>query len=95
MRAHVVRVCVCVCGQCDLYLGMVLETVVDEQPTKYYGILSITVEFEPRANAGDAPNHIEEEESEEEEVVEPPRIVVAPKKVPFHQSLSFHGTQHG
>jgi hypothetical protein len=69
---------------------MVLETVVDEQPTKYYGILSITVEFEPRANAGDAPDHIEEEESEEEEVVEPPRIVVAPKKVPSPIPLSRH-----
>lgn len=59
--------CGCV-GQCGLYLGVMLDTTDEEEhQIKYYAILSITVEFEARANAGDAPAYIEEEESEEEE----------------------------
>jgi hypothetical protein len=62
-------------------MGVVLDTTVDGQPIKYFGILSIAVEFEPRANAGDAPVHIEEEESEEEEAeVAPPVAAVEERK---------------
>jgi hypothetical protein len=62
-------------------MGVVLDTTVDGQPIKYFGILSIAVEFEPRANAGDAPVHIEEEEeSEEEEAEVAPLVAVEEKK---------------
>lgn len=65
---------------------MVLDTVVDGQTTRYYGILSVAVEFEPRANAGDAPTYIEEEESDEEEAPIPQQITVIP--IPYHGSVA-------
>jgi len=44
-----------------------LETKgLDGKPVKCFAILSIAIQFEPRANAGNAPNHIEEEEEESE-----------------------------
>jgi len=55
------------CSQCGLYLGLMLETKgLDGKPVKCFAILSIAIQFEPRANAGNAPNHIEEEEEESE-----------------------------
>lgn len=62
---------------------MVLNTTVEGKPTQYFGILSISVEFEPRANAGDAPTYIEEEESEDEPVVEEKKVFT------FRTTMSF------